>query len=253
MIRRELEYFLGAVRFFTRLPVPAWVGHSAEALNHSARYFPAVGLVVGAIGALVYLAAAQLWPQPVAVLLSMAATIHATGAFHEDGLSDSVDGLGGGWDKLRILEIMKDSRVGSYGVVALWLGLTGKFVLLTALDPALVPFALLAGHALSRFCSTLLLATMDYVREDLLAKAKPLATRLSPGALLVATSFALPGLFLLPVDKMLFGVALAGLATFWLARQFRRWLGGYTGDCLGATQQVSEIAFYLGLLVVWPR
>lgn len=253
MIRRELEYFLGAIRFFTRLPVPAWVGHSAEALNHSARYFPAVGLVVGAIGALVYLAAAQLWPQPVAVLLSMAATIHATGAFHEDGLSDSVDGLGGGWDKLRILEIMKDSRVGSYGVVALWLGLSGKFALLAALDPALVPFALLAGHALSRFCSTLLLATMDYVREDLLAKAKPLATRLSAGALLVATSFALPGLFLLPADKMLFGVALAGLATFWLARQFRRWLGGYTGDCLGATQQVSEIAFYLGLLAVWPR
>ncbi|MGB7501352.1 MAG: adenosylcobinamide-GDP ribazoletransferase, partial [Azonexus sp.] len=110
MLRRELEYFFGAIRFFTRLPVPGWVGHSTEALNRSARYFPAVGLLVGGIGALVFLGAMQVWPQPVAVLLSMAATIYATGAFHEDGLSDSVDGLGGGWDKLRILEIMKDSR-----------------------------------------------------------------------------------------------------------------------------------------------
>jgi adenosylcobinamide-GDP ribazoletransferase len=251
MLRRELEYFLGAVRFFTRLPVPGWVGHSAEALNHSARYFSAVGLLVGGIGALVYLGAALLWAQPVAVLLSMAATIYATGAFHEDGLSDTVDGLGGGWEKLRILEIMKDSRVGSYGVVAMVLALLGKFTLLNALDPALIPFALLAGHALSRFCSTVLLATMDYVREDLLSKAKPLATRLSPGAMLFALSFVIGSLALLPPEKALVGCVLAALVTFWLARKFKRWLGGYTGDCLGATQQVSEIAFYLGVLTSW--
>jgi adenosylcobinamide-GDP ribazoletransferase len=253
MLRRELEYFLGAVRFFTRLPVPAWVGHSAEALNHSARYFPAVGLLIGGIAALVYLAALQLWPQPVAVLLAMAATIYATGAFHEDGLSDAADGLGGGWEKLRILEIMKDSRVGSYGVVALWLGLSGKFVLLSMLDAALVPWALLAGHAWSRWCSTLLLATMDYVREDLLAKAKPLATRLSGPALLVATTFGALALVFLPWPNMILACALALLATLWLATKFRRWLGGYTGDCLGAVQQVSEIAFYLGLLASLPQ
>ena len=251
MLRREFEYFFGAIRFFTRLPVPKWVGHSAEALNHSARYFPAVGLLVGGIGVLVYLGAALLWPQPVAVLLSMAATIYATGAFHEDGLSDTVDGLGGGWEKLRILEIMKDSRVGSYGVVAMVLALLGKFTLLISLDPALIPFALLAGHAVSRFCSTVLLATMDYVREDLLSKAKPLATRLSPGAMLFALSFVIGSLTLLPLEQMLAGCALAALATFWLASKFQRWLGGYTGDCLGATQQVSEIAFYLGVLASW--
>ena len=251
MIRRELEYFFGAVRFFTRLPVPAWVGHSSEALNRSARYFPAVGLLVGGIGALVYVSATYLWPQPVAVLLSMAATIHATGAFHEDGLADMVDGLGGGWEKPRILEIMKDSRVGSYGVVALVLALLGKFTLLTSLDGALVPCALLAGHAVSRFCSTALLGTMDYVREDLLAKAKPLATRISGGEMLVALLFAGVSLAWLPTEKALAGCVLATLATLWLAAKFRRWLGGYTGDCLGATQQVSEIAFYLGLLAVW--
>lgn len=252
MLKRELEYFFGAIRFFTRLPVPGWVGHSTEALNQSARYFPAVGLLVGGIGALVFLGASWLWPQPVAVLLAMAATIYATGAFHEDGLADTIDGLGGGWEKLRILEIMKDSRVGSYGVVAMTLALLGKFTLLNALDAALIPFALLAGHAFSRLCSTLLLATMDYVREDLLAKSKPLATRLSPTALLVAIAFVVPALLVLPWQKMIFAVFLASTATFWLARKFKRWLGGYTGDCLGATQQVSEIAFYLGLLGFWP-
>jgi adenosylcobinamide-GDP ribazoletransferase len=251
-LRRELEYFFGAVRFFTRLPVPAWVGHSDEALNCSARYFPTVGALVGAIGALVYLAAAQFWPPAVAVLLSMAATIYATGAFHEDGLSDMVDGIGGGWDKLRILEIMKDSRVGSYGVVALVLALLGKFLLLSALDPVLLPLALIAGHTVSRFCSTLLLATMDYVREDLHSKAKPLATRLSTGELLVALAAVIATLALLPLAKVLAACALAVLATLWLAAKFRRWLGGYTGDCLGATQQVSEIAFYLGLLATLP-
>lgn len=253
MLRRELEYFFGAIRFFTRLPVPAWVGHSAEALNRSARYFPAVGLIVGGLGALVYLGAVYFWPPVVAVLLSMAATIYATGAFHEDGLSDTVDGLGGGWEKLRILEIMKDSRVGSYGVVAMWLALSGKFVLLLNIDAALLPVVLLAGHAVSRFCSTALLATLDYVREDLLAKAKPLATKLSAGEMLVAAAFALPGLVLLPPLKAVAGVLLAALATFWLALKFKRWLGGYTGDCLGATQQVSEIAFYLGVLATLPQ
>jgi len=252
MLRRELEYFFGAIRFFTRLPVPAWVGHTAEALNRSARWFPAVGLVVGGIGALVYLGALQFWPQPVAVLLSMAATLYATGAFHEDGLADTVDGLGGGWDKARILEIMKDSRVGSYGVVATLLALLGKFTLLAALDAALVPFALLAGHALSRFCAVTLLAGMDYVREDLQSKAKPLATRLSTGQLLFSLLFVLAALAGLPIAKAVAGCGLAVLVTVWLAAKFKRWLGGYTGDCLGATQQVAEIAFYLGLLAQLP-
>jgi len=147
---------------------------------------------------------------------------------------------------------MKDSRVGSYGVVAMVLVLLGKFTLLNSLDGALVPYALLAGHAVSRFCSTCLLATMDYVREDLLAKAKPLATRISGGETLVALLFVVVSLVWLPTEKALAGCVLAALATLWLAAKFRRWLGGYTGDCLGATQQVSEIAFYLGLLAVWP-
>ncbi|MFV0370281.1 MAG: adenosylcobinamide-GDP ribazoletransferase [Azonexus sp.] len=252
MIRRELEHFFAALRFFTRLPVPAWVGHSSAGLNAAARWFPAVGALIGALAALAYVLAAQLWPPAIALLLSMAASIYLTGAFHEDGLSDTVDGLGGGWEKQRILEIMKDSRIGNYGAIALWLALSGKFALLTAQTPALLPVILIAGHSLSRACSVSLLAALDYVREDALTKAKPLATRLSPGALLFTLGCGLLPLALLPWQQALSGLTLAVLATFWLARKFRRWLGGYTGDCLGATQQVAEIAFYLGLLAQWP-
>ena len=252
MLRRELAYFFGAVRFFTRLPVPGWVGHSAEALNRSARYFPAVGLLVGGIGALVFLGAMQLWSQPVAVLLSMAATIYATGAFHEDGLSDTVDGLGGGWEKLRILEIMKDSRVGSYGVVALWLGLSSKLLLLASLPPALVVPALVAGHAVSRYAALGLMATLDYARADASSKARPVAQRLSAGSLAFAALFALPPLYWLPPWSALLALGLLLLATLWLAGKCRRWLGGYTGDTLGAVQQLGEIAFYLGLAAQWP-
>ncbi|TXG87481.1 MAG: adenosylcobinamide-GDP ribazoletransferase [Rhodocyclaceae bacterium] len=245
-LRREAEYFFGAIRFFTRLPVPAWVGHSPEALNHSARYFPLVGIVVGLIAALVFAATSFLLPKTLAVLFAMAATIHVTGAFHEDGWADMVDGFGGGWTRERALEIMKDSRIGSFGAVALVLMLLGKFVALIELDALLVAPALIAGHAFSRLCSTTLLHFLDYAREE--GKAKPLATRISLGELLCATAFGCVALLMLPPTAAICGVAFALAATAVLAAKIHGRLGGYTGDCLGATQQLAELAFYTGLL-----
>ncbi len=245
-LRRELAYFFGAVRFFTRLPVPAWVGHSPEALNHSARYFPLVGLVVGLIGALVFAFASFFFPKTLAVLLAMAATVLVTGAFHEDGWADMVDGFGGGWTRERTLEIMKDSRIGSYAAIALTLLLLGKFMALVELDMLLVAPALVAGHALSRLCATSLLYFLDYAREE--GKAKPLATRITNGELALAATFGLVALLLLPPAGALAGLLFAAVATVFMARKFIRRLGGYTGDCLGATQQLAELAFYFGLL-----
>lgn len=247
MIRRELAAFFAALGYFTRLPVPGWVGYSADGLARAARYLPAIGLLVGGAGALVFWLALHVWPQPVAVVLAMVTTIALTGAFHEDGLSDTADGLGGGWDKAKILAIMKDSRVGSYGVIAIVLALLGKFVLLSTLPAGQVVVALITGHAVSRFCAVSLMATMDYARDDEASKARPVAARLDAGSLLFAfTSAGMPLLLLAP-EQALPAVALAVLATFWLAAKCRRWLGGYTGDCLGAVQQVAEIAFYFGL------
>ncbi|MHB1360524.1 MAG: adenosylcobinamide-GDP ribazoletransferase [Rhodocyclaceae bacterium] len=253
-MKREAEYFFAALRFFTRLPVPGWVGHSTEQLNHAARWFPAVGLIVGAIGAGVTLAAWQFWPVQIAVLLGMAATLLATGAFHEDGLADSIDGFGGGWTREQVLAIMKDSRIGSYGAIGIVLVLLAKFAALAQLV-AVLPAptflaALIASHAASRFAAVTLIAGLNYVREDASAKAKPLATRLGKGELAVAALFGLAPCLLLPAAQVAIALALVTGVTLLAARYFVRRIGGYTGDCLGATQQLSELAFYFGLACV---
>jgi adenosylcobinamide-GDP ribazoletransferase len=253
LLRNELDAFLGAIRFFTRLPVPRWVGHSEEGLNRSARYFPLVGILIGGFAALIFWSSDILWPKSVALILSMAASAYLTGAFHEDGLSDMVDGLGGGWDKARMLEIMKDSRVGSYGVVALTLTLLGKFMLLSELSVVWIPAAMVAGHGVSRLCASSLLLTMEYVREDANAKAKPLAKRLSADGFVLAAALIFPACLLLPPSAIMAGGALAAIVTLWISGILSRNLGGYTGDCLGGVQQLSEVAFYLGVLAALPR
>ena len=251
-MRRELEYFFAALRFFTRLPVPAWVGHAPDQLDHAARYFPLVGILIGAIGAGVTELAALALPIGVAVLLGMAATLLATGAFHEDGFADSCDGFGGGWEKAQVLAIMKDSRVGSYAALGVALILLTKWTTLVeidaALDPPFLALALIAGHAVSRLASTLLIFRLDYVRDDASSRSKPLAQRMALHELAIAAVFGLAPCLLLPLADMLVALAAAALATLFAARYFLRRIGGYTGDCLGATQQVCELAFYLGLL-----
>jgi adenosylcobinamide-GDP ribazoletransferase len=249
---RESACFFAALRFFTRLPVPRWVGHSQDQLDHAARYFPLVGVIVGLIGAAITEGAAMALPVSLAILCGMAATLLATGAFHEDGFADTVDGFGGGWERARILEIMKDSRIGSYGAIGIGMMLLAKFTALSEIEaagePPLLAVALIAGHAVSRFASTTLIFALDYARVDDTSKSKPLARKLSPGELVVAAIFGLAPCMLLPDVQILVALAAVAFVTLLAGRYFKRHLGGYTGDCLGATQQVAELAFYLGLL-----
>lgn len=254
---QELRIFLTAVQFFTRLPVPASIGHSAEQLDQAARYLPLVGALVGGIAALVTWLGAQGLPLALAVGLGMAASILVTGAFHEDGLSDFADGMGGATSKERALAIMKDSRVGAYGVIALVLVLLLKYQALLALctrDSLLrAGAALVAAHAVSRLMALSVMATQQYVRDDASSRVRPAAQK--PGwiglafALLTGTA-ALGGLFATGarMAAILMAVAAALAMRIYLAWRMQRRLGGYTGDCLGAVQQLSELAFYLGLL-----
>jgi adenosylcobinamide-GDP ribazoletransferase len=241
----QWRLFLTAVQYFTRVPVPAWVGHSPRQLNEAARWFPAVGIGVGFVAAVVYLAVAP-WSTPwLGLALAFTATAWLTGAFHEDGLADTVDGLGGGYTRERALEIMKDSRIGTYGALALVLCTTVKLAALAA-APAALPWALVAGHALSRWLAVTIIATQDYVRDDDSARAKPLSHAIGAPGLAIATLCGLLPLALLG-PAALAGLAAAAVARWRLAALFRGRLGGYTGDCLGATQQVCEAAFYVGL------
>jgi adenosylcobinamide-GDP ribazoletransferase len=253
LLREEARVFWTAVMFFTRVPVPGWVDHGRAWLERAPRYFPLVGAGVGVVGAAVWWLAAHVWPNDIAVVLSMVATILLTGAFHEDGFADVCDGFGGGFTKKKVLEIMKDSRVGAYGAmgVALMLGL--KFLALRALPPGQFVGVVVAGHAVSRWGAVTLLATLPYVREEADAKAKPMATELGAGPLVVATGFGVGPLLGLATWSALSGLGAVLVVRVGLARWFVKRIGGYTGDCLGAAQQVSEVAFYLAILAVNGR
>ncbi len=242
---RELRLFFTALAFFTRIPCTRWAGNSEDDLNHAARYFSLVGVVVGLVAAAIFQLADLVFPQDLAVIASMIATLWLTGAFHEDGLSDTVDGLGGGWTKEQALTIMKDSRIGSYGAIALVMVLLTKFTVLTHLEAAKLPVILVAGHALSRFAAVSLIGFQEYVRET--GKAKPLAQRISQGELLLAALWGLAPLALLR-PQWLWALLPVVFVWGWFSRKLNQRLGGYTGDCLGAMQQLCEVAFYLGVL-----
>jgi adenosylcobinamide-GDP ribazoletransferase len=248
----QVRLFFIALQFFTRLPVPRWVGFEPQWLHHASRYFPAAGIVVGSIGALVCWLASQVWPPAIAILLSTCATIYATGAFHEDGFADVCDGFGGGMTSERVLEIMKDSRIGAYGAIGIAMLLALKCASLSLLAPVTATAALFVAHPLSRFFSGSLIRFLDYAKAE--GKAKPLAQHMSTGELLIAAiTIVIPVVVVLACNTLHWkGIAIGSVAmacaTTWMARLFRRRIGGYTGDCLGAVQQVTEAVFYLALL-----
>ena len=243
-LNRELELFLTAVGFFTRIPVPMKADFRESDLNHSTRYFPLVGLLIGGVAALAYTLVAEVLPRELAILASMAATIYVTGAFHEDGLTDAIDGLGGGWEKQQVLTIMQDSRIGSFGAVGIFLALLAKYEALAHTFPALIPVAMICGHALSRFAAVLVMVTQPYVKPQ--GKAKPLATQLGKGELALAAVFGIGPLLLL-APKLLVTLVPVIIVWCWFSYKLRKRLGGYTGDCLGAMQQLCELAFYVGV------
>ncbi len=248
----QVRLFFIALQFFTRLPIPAWVGFEAAWLQHASRYFPLVGVVVAAIAAGVYYAAALALPAPVAAVLSTAASIYMTGAFHEDGFADTCDGLGGGMTKERALEIMRDSRVGAYGAIGIVCMLATKLSALAVLPPRVAVAALFVAHPLSRLAATALIWKLDYVRGE--GKAKPLAQQMTNAEFAIAAlTCALPAACILATGAMtpaavLAAIVAAAIAALWLGRLFVRRLGGYTGDCLGAVQQLAEALIYIAVL-----
>ena len=260
-----LRHYLLALQFFTRLPlgarVSSWVGYSPELMRAATAHWPGVGWLVGLLAALSFVGLRLLLPDVdgaalLAAGLSTGLTVLLTGALHEDGLSDVADGLGGAHEKARALEIMKDSRIGTYGVLALLLVLLMKvalLVMLDSLDLALVAAGLLAAHVSSRWWPLLLIRLLPYVGQAGHSKSQSLAAQISTRSLIVAAVWLLPVLALVQwlVDDVfwLWPLLASGLAFVAMWRLFARRLQGFTGDCLGATQQVCELAFYFGLVL----
>lgn len=257
-LRTELYIFYTALSYLTRIPVPDFPFRD-EYLSAAARYSPLVGCIVGTVGAGVYAGAAFLWPPEVAAALALAATIYTTGAFHEDGFADFCDGFGGGWTKERVLEIMKDSRTGAYGVVGAALMLLVRWTGLVALaryhvavfdvEVSLTIFSLVIGHSVCRFVSAAFIYTHEYVRENDDARAKPIAKSMTGLSFTLAALTACGALSLLPAPYYLTAFPLL-LFHAWFGRLLVRRIGGYTGDCLGAAQQIAEALFYLSTAAV---
>ena len=253
-IRQELTYFFSGLSFYTRIPCPAWVQYSPHNLNKSRKYLPLVGLLIGLAAVLVFFSSRLFLPASVSIALSMMATVYLTGAFHEDGLADCADGFGGGWEKDQVLTIMKDSRIGAYGTISLILMLGLKFILLWELQQVsetLLMLALIVGHSLSRLMSSLTMQFYDYVSEAATSKSKSV-TSIKLNTWELAWSILPVAVVMVLVGELSFiGALIALILLAWvLAGYYKKRIGGYTGDCLGATQQLCEILFYLVLLTV---
>lgn len=248
-LRLQRNYFLLALAFFTRVPIPSTTPYSAERLNHASRYFSSIGLLVGGVAAFVYWLGQFCWPAPLALLFSMLATLLLTGAFHEDGLADMCDGLGGGYTRERKLEIMKDSRLGSYGALAMIMSFLIKFMALWEISKlsAALPVIFVVCHTGSRMLAASLIFALPYVRDSD-GKSKPLANNQTKADLFVLICIGLIPLIFLSFKAQLFLLVIWLLIFLWIKQLLRKQLGGYTGDCLGAAQQISEITGYVVLL-----
>jgi adenosylcobinamide-GDP ribazoletransferase len=255
--QQQYYLLLLALSFFTRLPVRLPEVVKPEMLHQASRYFALIGVFIGAVTALILVLLASFLPLSLAVLISMACSLLLTGAFHEDGWADVWDGFGGGWTVEQKLNIMKDSRLGTYGAAGLFFILMTKYQSLVLLgthnaNPVLaLSFALVLAHTLSRAVSTSLIFSMSYVSEDAQSKVKPLAQHLSIKGLTILLITGAVVLFtLLPLLHAFVMIACLWIIRILLILWFNRQLGGFTGDCLGAAQQILEVAVYIILLVL---
>jgi adenosylcobinamide-GDP ribazoletransferase len=239
-----------AISFYTRLPTVrgAYPTLDYSQLPQAAIYLPVVGWLVGGVSALAFYVAVHLWSQVTAVIIALSSAIVLTGALHEDGFADVCDGFGGGYDKAHILAIMKDSHVGVYALLGLLLLLALKISVLSSMPATIVPWVLLAAHSISRFQPLLLMHFYDYARDE---NSKAAGAVYSPTVKeLVAAGCACLPLLLLP-RLCLLAIIPVLLINAGLGHYFYRHIGGYTGDCLGASQQIAEVIFYLTVSSLW--
>lgn len=246
----QFASFLLAVQFLTRIPVSTGKIYTPDRLNAAAGYYPLVGFLIGGICAGAFWGLELVFPAALALVLAISVGLLLTGAFHEDGLADTFDGIGGGQDRDQALTIMRDSRLGTYGTLALILALAIKFITLIALPSLWILVALIVGQGLSRLSSVLVIVTSRYARTD--GKAKPVAEGLTATSLVIALVTGLIGLTVaaqvLPFPAIAAGLVGLTAGHIGMRLLFERKLKGYTGDALGAVQQVSELGLYLGLL-----
>ncbi len=245
--------------FYTRIPCPKNITHHPDYLNKATRYFPFIGWIVGSISFLTFYLFSFFLSTEIAVILAIITSVLTTGAFHEDGFADVCDGFGGGWTKEKILMIMKDSAIGAYGAIGLVLLFLLKFkllsesILLFTNNILLIFLLFISAHSLCRLAAISIIFTHEYSREDASSKSKPIAKQYTWKEVFGSFFFGLIPLLVFSYFDLKFLLAIIPvfITRYFLARYFQKWIDGYTGDCLGATQQVCEVVFYLSILFLW--
>lgn len=242
-LRRLGEELVAAFQFLTRIPMPS-IRFEADTLPRAIKFFPLVGLVVGSGAVLVQRSLAPHLSRPLVALTVLIYFVLITGCFHEDALADTADGFGGGWNKEQILAILKDSRIGSYGATALVLSLLARYLLLESLPQEHFAAYVISAHVLCRWSSLPLSYFLPPARE-LGSQGARIAHLTSLSSLAIGSFFsfgivifALRWAAAAPIAATLLAVILSG----WF---YRKKIGGVTGDCFGATNQLTEIAVYL--------
>lgn len=246
-----MHAFWLAFAFLSRLPVPAWVHEFDEdTFRRSTVWYPLVGAVLGLLLGATTLLGAQVWPFGVALLVAMALDLRLSGAFHEDGLADTFDALGGGWTRERRLEILKDSRLGTYGTLALGVGVMLRYSTLAALPRELFLPALAASGAIGRWAGIALRAWLPPLadRPSLTGVLAQVGEREMRWALLVASPFVVWLRDASSPSTLALVIAFPLLVIGYARRVFARSLGGTTGDLLGATNYLAQLAVLLGVL-----
>lgn len=242
---RLLDDLITSLRLLTRIPMPR-AKDNAPDLAGALWAFPLAGMIAGCAGAaallLAHLAGLGGW---LAAGLAITTQILITGALHEDGLSDTADGFGGGVNTEKCLEIMRDSRIGAYGVIALILVMGLRWGALAGMDILFAAFALIASGALSRLAIVIILVLLPPARKDGLGAGIANPPPLTTGVAAALTCTAV--LFLLPPAMATLSLVLTAAMAALIAWGAWRKIGGFTGDVLGATAQLAEVAVLLGL------
>ena len=252
-VRREINIFLSAVMFFSRLPVYRFFCDCAEYRRAHIRHLPLVGVLLGAMQGAVFFASSAFFPVEVAVITTMIAGIVFTGAFHEDGLADTADAIGGGYGHEKVLTIMKDSRIGTFGTMSLLSSFLLKFMLLKSIDISAVWRVLIVSQSVSRLFPLIMVASSEYISDSNQTKSKYVARNISRSGLVFGCCVALLPLFLLlqlgiTMSGLTAGLAVLGGFFLVIRKYFTQIIGGYTGDILGAIQQIFELLFLFALV-----
>lgn len=266
----EIRLFFICLAFLTRIPSPRWIGFKEEWLHNSIKYSPSVGLLLGTIQFFVFLLFQFLFGPTIAFTISLGFLLILTGAFHEDGFSDFCDGIGGGWKREDILRIMKDSRVGSFGAVGICilvlLKVLGAYETFSFFQRKNLPIIsnltsdihftsiwlyFVSAHTLSRFLSVFVMKLLPYAKEE--GYAKPMAKEITWPQILFASLWGVLPYLSLSYRHPNFFLSLVCIipSYIYMLRLMKRWIQGFTGDCLGAVQQVVETCIWISGVFIW--